>query len=51
MDEAELRRVAAAAARRGSVQAMKLVWELLRSDDEHRRDARDPFAELEAFGR
>jgi hypothetical protein len=51
MDEAELRQVAAAAARKGSVQAMKLVWELLRSDDEGGCDAPDPFDDLEAWGR
>lgn len=41
MDKDELGRVAARAARRGSVQAMKLIWEMLKAEPDEPTD--DPF--------
>jgi transposase len=48
MDEAELAEVVSRMARRGSVQAAKLRWEMLRAPDGQERPPADEFDELKA---
>lgn len=48
MDEAELRLVVSRAARRGSVQAQKLYWEMIRADDDE-AEAQPPKTAFEAL--
>ena len=49
LDQAELKAVVSRAARKGSVQAMKLRWEMLRAEELPAPEPDDPFAELDRF--
>ena len=49
LDPAELKAVVSRAAKKGSVQAMKLYWEMIRAEEQPGPEPDDPFAELDRF--
>ena len=49
LDPAELKAVVSRAAKKGSVQAMKLYWQMIRVEQQPGSEPADPFAELDRF--